>query len=361
MNKLPKEISQHILTIGPDHKNHRGGVGAVIDIYSKYFEQFNFIASYIPGDKMSIVLNYIICLQKLFFQLLFDRNIRIIHIHGASNGSFYRKFVCFLIGKYLFGKKIIYHVHGGGFELFYTNSNHVTKKLIRLFINNCNCVICLSDKWEAFFQNNFKQSNVVIIPNAIDYPVKSICEKTESDILTLLFLGLVTNNKGIFDLLEVIKKNKKKYKAKIRLIIGGNGETERLIRIINEEKLADIVEFVGWLENTKKSYWLQNADIYILPSYIEGLPISILEAMSYGKPIISTNVGGIPEIVIPNRNGFLLEPGDLNSIEKTIQYCIENKEVLLEFGDESEKIVEKHLPQKVIKELFDIYQELLKI
>jgi len=360
MNKLPKEISQHILTIGPDYRNHRGGIGAVIEIYSKYFEQFNFITSYIPGSKISIVINYIICLQKLFIKLLFNKYIKIIHIHGASNGSFYRKFVCFLICKYIFGKKIIYHVHGGGFELFYTKNKQVTKKLIRLFINNSNCVICLSNKWESFFKNNFKQRNIVIIPNIIDYPVKSNFKNTESDILTLLFLGLITNKKGIFDLLEVIKKNKDKYKAKIRLIIGGNGETESLIRIIKEEKLADIVEFVGWIANTEKTYWLQNADIYILPSYIEGLPISILEAMSYGKPIISTNVGGIPEVVFPGKNGILIEPGNLIEIESAIDYFIKHPEKIEDYGKESELIAKKHLPEQVMKELSVIYTSILK-
>jgi len=175
----------------------------------------------------------------------------------------------------------------------------------------------------------------------------------------LLFLGLISKNKGIFDLIDVLATNKESFQNRLCLSIGGNGETDKLRKEINDKKLGEMVEYLGWVTQDKKNNCLQQTDVYILPSYNEGLPISILEAMSYGKPIISTNVGGIPEIVVSGRNGLLIEPGNLKQMEEAINFCIENVDTIKEYGKESRLLVKKHLPDAVMEELQKVYNELL--
>lgn len=358
MKIIEQDLSKKILTIGPDYHNHRGGIGAVIEIYSKYFENFKFLPSYRVASKLFKTLFFLLFCLRFLTVLLIDRKIKIIHIHGASYGSFYRKFVCFIIAKYLFSKKIIYHIHGAEYQLFYKKSDQVSRRLIHLLIESSDLVICLSTEWCSFFNENFSIKCIEILPNIIDYakPVKLIKIDTS---ITFLFLGFIGNRKGIFDLLEILKNNKAKYSGKIKLIIGGNGEVERLKKIIKQNDLNGLIEFVGWVTDVDKIKLLELCDIYILPSYNEGLPISILEAMSYGKPIISTNIGGIPEIVKPNKNGFLIEPGNLSQIESVVDFCIENRNLLIEYGKESKLMVEKHLPNNVLMELNKIYLSLL--
>jgi len=353
-----RQISEKVLTIGPEHRNHRGGIGAVIDIYSKYFEIFNFIPTYKSGSALYKIYVFFIGLLKISYTLLRNRKIKIVHIQGASYGSFYRKYTCFLISKYLFGKKVIYHVHGGEFHLFFAKSGTIAKKIFRKFINNVDCLICLSESWKLFFEENFNPKKTEILPNIIDFPI--IKEKNKDpEKVSFLFLGLVCDNKGIFDAIEVIKNNIDLFDNKIELIIGGNGEVTKLQNIIEKYQIGNIVKFVGWIQNETKIEYLQNADIYILPSYIEGLPISILEAMSYRKPIISTNVGAISEIVKNNENGFLITPGNFEQIEKSIKYFIENPQDIEKFGNVSAKMVEKYLPNSVILKLEHIYNEIL--
>ncbi len=249
---------------------------------------------------------------------------------------------------------MLYHIHGGGFHVFYENSNAFVKKQIRYFINNVDCLICLSVQWKTFFTENFNPKRIEIIANIIDYPVvyKSIPKEKE---LVFLFLGYIHKQKGIFDLLELIADNKEKYSGKIKIVIGGNGEVEKLRRLITENQLSPIVEFVGWVTKDEKANWLKKTDVYILPSYYEGLPISILEAMSYGHPIISTNVGGIPEIVKTNKNGILITPGNFNEIEEAIDFFVNKPEQIKVFGQVSKQLVKKHLPNSVISELVNIY------
>ena len=145
----------------------------------------------------------------------------------------------------------------------------------------------------------------------------------------------------------------------MKLFIGGNGEIKKLNSLIKNYQIEDIVKYQGWVSKKRKAEVLNSSDVYILPSYAEGSPISILEAMSYGMAIISTKVGGIPELVRENQNGFLIEPGNPGQIEKALDSIISNQGILEKFGSVSESIAQKHLPVPVLGQLMNIYQSLL--
>src|ERR687885_558425 len=139
---IPASISSKVLTVGLEHKHHRGGIGGVIDTYSKYFQVFNFVSTYKPQKfKVAIIPYFILSCTKLILKLIYNNNIKIIHIHGAARGSIYRKFIVFLISKYLFHCKVIYHSHGSEFEVFYKESNFYTRKLIKFFMENVSLII----------------------------------------------------------------------------------------------------------------------------------------------------------------------------------------------------------------------------
>ena len=356
--RLPSGIASRILTIGPDYNDHRGGIGAVIEIYNKYFEEFKFIPSYRAGNPLLRLYIFIISIFRVCSKLITDKKIRIVHIHGASFGSFYRKYLIFIIVKFIFRKKVIYHIHGGGFKEFYEKSYFFSRYLIRNFIEKSDSVICLSVSWFEFYRQNFKTKNLVILSNIINYPFKAARNSADTRI-TFLFLGLIGKDKGIFDLLNVIGKNKDKYDSRIKLLIGGNGEVKRLNNLIIKYQLGETVEFMGWVSKEAKVSAFNNSDIYILPSYNEGMPVSILEAMSYGLAIISSNVGGIPEIVKNKVNGVLIEPGNLEQIERSIDFFIDNPSFVKEYGTISEKLVQKYLPDSVFGQLQEIYRNVL--
>ena len=124
--------------------------------------------------------------------------------------------------------------------------------------------------------------------------------------------------------------------------------------------------FKGWYDNgqlwvegnykdEKKIQYLNQSDAYILPSYNEGLPISILEAMTYKLPIISTNVGGIPEVLKDKVNGLLIEPGSKKELKDALEFVINNTSEFKKFGENSLQFVKPHLPEKVKKELSSFY------
>ncbi len=357
--KISSELSSKILSVGPVYVNHRGGVGAVIEVYSHYYDTFNFLASHRNGSAIFKSSLFFISLFRLTGILLTNRKIKLVHIHGASYGSFYRKFVVFLISKFIFRKAIVYHVHGGGFQIFYERQKGLSRRMIRFLMSRADVVICLSQSWRKYYEDNFKIKKLIVLPNIIDYPEISERQNNANG-LTFLFLGLVGKAKGIFDLIEVIVKNKEQYRGKMKLLIGGNGETALLKDLIKKHKLEELVEFLGWITDDRKIEVLNGCDVFILPSYNEGLPISVLESMSYGKAIISTKVGGIPEIVHNGENGLLIDPGNLDQLENALNFFIEHPDTLAGYGRASVLMVRKHMPEEVIKELENIYKSVLK-
>lgn len=345
-----------ILFIAPNYKKRKGGIASVLNKYAENIEEFQFFSSTNFQNK---TLSFVFLAPNLlyyFLLLLLKRQYQIIHIHGASKGSFYRKYWFYFLSKKVFSKKVIYHIHGGKYHLFYKNASPFIRKRIKEMIINSDVLIVLSHEWKTYFKTTFHHNNIQVVKNIVDKTdakTKKISSKRK-----FVFLGKIGDNKGVFDLLKLLATNPNYYKTKMKLKIGGDGEVNRLKKYIKENNLADYVEYLGWISGEEKNRLLKNSDIMILPSYNEGLPISLLEAMSYSMPIIATNVGGIPKILDNYKNGIMIEPGNLDTIKKAITFYIENPQKVNTHGARSYEKVKEFFPNKVFNELDEIYKNL---
>ncbi len=350
---INKEICEQILTIAPHYIPPKGGVMQVIYNYDKcVFEKFQFLPLMKGNSIITRRFSILISLIKLFFKLLFNRNIKIVHIHSASYRSFLHSVLFMKIAK-MYNRKVVMHIHGGGFAKYYETN----PKWIKLMLDRCDIIVALTQYWENFFKEKVGCRNVVQINNIIEAP-QYIETTKNNNCKHILFLGQVCKNKGIYDLVDVIKEHKSEFNGKMVLHIGGGGETEKLNAIIEKNSLQDIIIYEGWVGGNKKISLFNDCDIYILPSYIEGLPISILEALSYGHYIISTTVGGIPEIITNEEAGVLINPGNKEELYEVLRKTIDNKSL----GETREKritISKKHQPLEVAKELLKTYKKLL--
>ena len=316
---ISKEISNKVLTIGCEYDPPRGGVAQVMYTYSKeVYPEFHCVTNSGNGGAMKKLWQMTAGWMKTACALLFNRNYEIVHIHTASYNSFKRSTYFVTLAKW-FKKKVVLHIHGGGFKEYYkTNPKWIKKELLR-----ADYVIALTDTWRQYYQDELGIPHVATVNNIISNPK---IETVEHDgRLHLLFLGFIVEAKGIFDLTEVIEENKNEWDGKLLLHVGGSHEVERLQRFIKDNGLENLIQYEGWVSGDKKTHLLNLMDAYILPSYTEGLPISILEALSYGNPVITTPVGGIPEVV-NEKNGYLFTPGDRQAIYEIINGIIENPE-----------------------------------
>lgn len=350
---IAEELSAKVLTIGCQWKKPKGGIAVVLNSYSRIYPKFNIIVNSNGKNAIANLLQLLYSLVMATFRLLFCKNIKIVHIHTASYNSFNRSTLFISLAKF-FKRKVVIHIHGGGFKEYYEkNTSFVHKNLLK-----CDTIIALTEYWKEFFEG-LGFENVIVVPNIVDSP--TIQERKCNDGKKhILYLGLITKAKGIFDLIDTIYEHKEDLKGNIVLHVGGNGETETLKKKIGNYSLQNIVIFEGWVSGDKKVQLLNNADIFILPSYTEGLPISILEAMSYSLPVISTPVGGIPEVIKDGENGFLIKPGDIDALYNAIIKLVDDKVLREDMGEKSYKKVQQHFSENITKELETIYNRLLK-
>ena len=342
--------AKNVLTIGIDYHVVHGGVAAVENVYSTFYKPFNHVATVVDYGAARKLLTFFKAYAEFWHWMLFHKEIQIVHVHGASDASFWRKRIFVNIAK-MFGKKVVYHCHGAEFKQFANQHYGAVSK----FLKKCDCIIALSESWKGWFEDTFHYPHVVVVKNVINMPKVS---KIEHSCFTMLFLGRLGKRKGIYDLLEVICNHKNDFRNKLKVLLGGDGDIEIVKSIIAENNLADIVEYKGWVSGEMKADLFNQSDAYILPSYNEGLPISVLEAMSYSLPVISTNVGGIPEILKNGQNGFIVEPGDKKAIYDAIKQMMNNKTMCKNMGNKSKEMVSEHLPQFVEGQLTKLYADI---
>ena len=350
---ISNEISKQVLTIGCAWKHPKGGIGVVLNSYSRIYPVFNNVVNSNSVNKFANLLQLLYAFVAVVFKLLFNREITIVHIHTASNNSFRRSVWFSNIAKFL-GRKVVMHIHGGGFKDYYEKN----VAFVRHELEKCDVVVALTDSWMRFFRDDVGIEQVVVVPNIVESPVH-LPQTVNDGRLRMLFLGLLSPQKGVFDLLEVCFKYKTELENKVELHIGGNGDSKKLIEEIENKGLNKFVFYEGWVSGDVKQRLLNSSDIFILPSYTEGLPISLLEAMSYKLPIISTPVGGIPEIVKDGENGLLIEPGDYEAMYNAINIILNNNELRKNMGMTSYKQVRPHLPESVSESLEHMYKILL--
>lgn len=357
---LKSRLGNYVLYLAPNMR-WKGGISSVMMEYERAIHPFHFQPSTTSEDIRVTVLSFPLLIAQFCYKLLVThRQVKIVHIHGASKGSFYRKYIFFLLAHYAFRKKVVYHMHGAMFHVFYQNAPAFTQQRIRHFINSTDCLIVLSAWWKNYFLENFNPRMIRIVPNIVRATTRPSQAARAVGPIRFLFLGRIGERKGVCDLLEVLRSHREALHGKYVLELGGDGETEKLLGLIKEYELDESVKFIGFVTGRQKEQRLQAADVYVLPSYNEGLPISILEAMSFGLPIISTSVGGIPEVVIPHKNGLLIDAGDHTAIFAAIEFFIKSPEKISEYGAHSYDLVaQRYFPTPVMDSLAEVYQTLL--
>ena len=348
-----------ILMFGPD-LNATGGIASVVNnwiasglkdyIDLRYISTIDYNGD---GQKCRKIFN---ALRAYYIYLFINKSeYDLVHLHLASRMSFYRKLIIFIIAK-LKRDKIIVHLHGAEFEKFYFSGYKLRKSLIKWIFNSSSIVIVLSTQWEKFVQRICQSAEICILYNGAN-PDLFIPFKRVSKRINILFMGELGSRKGTYDLVQAFSEVHNKI-PKSNLILGGDGEIFEMKKIINQLGIQERVEVKGWLSGKEKIDAFREADIYVLPSYNEGLPVSVLEAMAAGLPIISTPVGGTPEAVLSGENGILLDPGDIYQLGNALVKLCNEHELRKSMGECSlELINSKFHIKKIVRDLFEIYKK----
>lgn len=324
----------------------KGGIAAVISGYygSKLEKDYNmiYVESYKDGGKIKKLLKGIAGYFHFAKVLIIDRP-DLIHIHSSFGPSFYRKLPFITMASWA-KIPIINHIHGADFDAFYVNASEKKKNLIKKTYNKCSVLVALSDEWKERLSQIVSEDKITVIENYSVLHEDALKERLKrKSNHTVLFLGEIGTRKGCYDVPAVVEQVAKSV-SDVKFVLGGAGtsnDEEKIKNELSNRGVLDHVVFPGWVRNKQKDKLLRDADVFFLPSYNEGMPMSILDAMGYGLPVISTCVGGIPKIVHDGENGYCCDPGNTDLMGKYITELLLNFNVQQEMAKNSISIIKK--------------------
>ncbi|MFH1283570.1 MAG: glycosyltransferase family 4 protein [bacterium] len=292
-------------------------------------------------------------MSKIIFIFCIKRP-RIVYMLLSQNVSgFIRDSLVILISK-LFFKKIVLHFHGANFHNFYNNQIWIFRKYISLIIKLADAVILQAEWLKDIFKKHINEERLYVVYNGISYNDDIIIQGNRNDNhnINVIYLNHISVAKGFVLFLKAIEKiifettnvnfiaagdfiNKER-----NILYDQNSNKIDIVDIekeINEyfkdEQFRKRVKFYGKVSGNKKDELLKKSDIFVLPSYSEGFPISVLEAMSEGLSVVVTPVGALQEIIKDGVNGLFAKIGDPDDLKEKILFLAKNSELRKQIGD----------------------------
>lgn len=346
-----------VLMVGVSEKRV-GGMNTVAQYY-KNDEKFNkkvslkYVSTSTNGTKITRLLYMFYGYIKVIYNLLFFKP-DIVHIHMAEKGSVYRKGYVAKISK-RHKKKVIIHLHAGPFMAWYDSINEKSQKKVLKIFSYADKVLALGDYWKKELSRIIDEKKISVLYNGVECPNKNNYNSKSKNII---YFGVMKKEKGIYDLLDAIKIIDNKLDKDIKVLLYGNDLVGDVQNKIDELKLNDRVRMMGWFSREQIDEILKNAMINILPSYFEGLSMTIIEGISYGIPTITTNISTMPEILGDYK--YMIDPGDINSLSKFIYDLSENENNRLKISDFLYKrSIKLFSIKKQIENTLKIYEEII--
>jgi len=326
----------------------RGGIATVVRNYqdsgliSKWGVRY--VVTHVQESKFAKLRCASSAWLKLVVMLLFNR-VSLLHVHMSSRNSTWRKFT-YILAAAAFRVPYLIHMHGGNYADFYEKEcGSFGKLLIRTLLRKAKYVLVLSSSWATDMQRIAPDTKIMVLHNSVPIPELAVGpSKTGDSAPSVVFLGLICEGKGVFDLVRAASLVTRNFS----LDLGGDGDVAQVKTLVKELGLEAKVHFHGWVRGQDKDELLAKARIFVLPSYYEGVPMAILEAMSWSVPVITTPVGGIPEVVSQGMEGVLVPPGDIQGLARALEQLLADPAKCVQMGAIGRMRLERDFSQRVL-------------
>ena len=234
----------------------------------------------------------------------------LVHLNVAERGSVLRKGILLFAAKAL-GVRVLLHLHAAQILAFYEALPRAGRFLVRLMFRSADHCAVLGGVWQRWLTGTLGVSanKITIVDNGVPRLAEPRVVRPQGAPFRLLFLGNLQERKGVSDLLQALARPEMR-DVHLEVTFAGGGSVDCYRQRATELGLDRRVQFTGWVDQTSARRLLARSDGLVLPSYDEGLPLVILEAMATGVPVVCTPVGAIPEIFEDRRTALLVKPGD---------------------------------------------------
>jgi len=271
-------------------------------------------------------------------------------VHAQSLGSG----IPALISKKLL--KIPYAVWGQGSDVYFPQGFLIST--LKSVIKNAEAAIALTEDMKRAMQEIYPR-DIIVVPNGIDI-ADQLDESSIKDEAAhgkcILSVGRLESVKGVQYLIRAMKRVHDNI-PDARLIIIGNGQERAMLEALSIQLgIQKNVQFVGKVPHEKVLSFMQQADVFVLPSLSEGFPMVIIEALACGLPVVASGVGGVPEIITNEANGYLVKAKDTESIADNILLLLQDEKLRKKISDNNKQLVKKYTWENVITRLEKIYE-----
>lgn len=307
-----------------------GGIAAVVQTYRAggLFGRVDigYVATHIDGSRGAKAAQFGRAVTQAT-RMLGTRRVALVHAHVSSSASFWRKSLLLAMARAR-GVPTIFHLHSGGFPDWVTRQapNPAASAWIRHTLEASDAVLVLNGAVADWMRGFAPRARITVLPNPVAIPAGPPVYEARPPAPgpgRVLFLGWIYDFKGCYDLLQAWVRFRERCPG-WRLVVGGKGEVERFLREAEALGIRDDIDFLGWVSGEAKDRALREADLFVLPSYREGMPVSVLEAMAYGVPVLVTPVGGVPEMMQPDVHGLWVAPGDVPALADRLAELADN-------------------------------------
>lgn len=330
---------------------------------------FNIFITKIKHSDVTLINQTLIEIRQFirFLLLLKLEKYDIVHINTASYISFYRSFIFLFLAKFFFNTKCIFHIRGGKFIDFYKKTNILSQNIINYAFQISDLLIVTSSSWVSKVEKILHYNKEIeILHSGFEkeqfHPMDQVkCRKMLNLPINkkiIISIGALIPVKNHLLLIKAINKLIKDNKIKdIFCIIIGEGPLQKVIGdSIQNKNLDKVITIISTIPHEEIPYWINSSEFFVLPSTHEGNPNVMFECLGCGKPFIGTKVGGIPDIIISEDYGLIVEPNDLNDLTEKIIIALDKE------WDEN-KILEyskKFSFDEISKRLVKVYREILE-
>ncbi|HEU4653099.1 MAG TPA: glycosyltransferase [Steroidobacteraceae bacterium] len=290
--------------------------------------------------------------------LRFNRQLRqmpdVVHVHFASGASSKRKMILAALAQRR-GARVILHAHGGYYRNYWDRIGAREKALASQVFRNVSALIVLGESWRDFFACiGVPRSKIVVLPNPVSLP-SSVPVRHANSKVRAVYLGLMSQTKGTFDLVEAVERLPRPMRDRLHLVIAGNGEIAAIRKKVEERGLRACIEVRGWQTAQQRDDLLAQSEIFVLPSYFEGLPMAMLEAMAWGLAPVCTPVGSVGDVIASEVNGLLVRPGDIDALAASLSRLIEDSTTRARIAARARLSVEPLSLDRYVSKLTAVY------
>lgn len=348
------KVDLKVLVIATSSKT-RGGITSVINAHKSHMLWQKWNCTWIETHIDKTIIHKLFYAISGFLSFLINLpTCDIVHVHFSSPTSVLRKYLFLCFAKF-FKKPLIIHFHA-----FSPTSkvNENFKQLYKIAFKFADRVLVLSKNWKDGLIDDFifLKDKITVLYNPC--PIINEIIKTDKRKI-ILYAGILNNRKNFKTLIKSFSKIASKYPS-WKIVFAGNGSINEGKLLANKLNISSQVEFKGWVEDKTKHALFSEASIFCLPSYAEGFPMAVLDAWAYSLPVITTPVGGIPDIAIDGNNMLLFDPDDTDGLAKKIEKLITDDQLRNNLSAKSKQFATGIFSiKKLCSELDEIYTKLI--